>query len=255
MDLRQVLGNPPLLHYTLDGQLTTWSLQDEVLYFLDQQVHPSSKTLETGCGLSTVVCCLKGAEHTCIAPFQKEIDRIKAYCAEQNISTEKTTFIVDWSEDVLPHLDVHDLDLVLIDGGHGFPTPFVDWYYASRRLKVGGTLVIDDVQLWTCNALKNFVLAEPASWKFEREFSAKTAVFTKLNEGNYHKDWDEQAYVVRHSDIGGLVEHMDVSYMPGMTKARIAGALLRKGKFLTLLKALLRKFLTLLKTLTGKKPG
>jgi hypothetical protein len=241
MDLRQVLENPPLLHYTLDGQLTTWSLQDEVLYFIDEKIDSSSKTLETGCGLSTVVCCLKGAEHTCIAPFQKEVDRIKGYCSEHAISTEKTTFIVDWSEDVLPHLTVHDLDLVLIDGGHGFPTPFVDWYYASRRLKVGGTLIIDDVQLWTCNAVKSFVLSEPDWWTFEREFSAKTAVFTKRDAGNYHKDWDEQAYVVRHSDISGLVEHMDVSYMPGMTKGRIARALLRKGKFLTLLKRLTAK--------------
>ena len=39
------------------------------------------------------------------------------------------------------------LDFVLIDGGHGFPTPMLDWFYGAGRLRRGGVAVFDDVQL------------------------------------------------------------------------------------------------------------
>lgn len=44
-------------------------------------------------------------------------------------------------------LDIEPLDLFLIDGGHGFPHPTIDWYYGAGHLKDGGIVIVDDVQL------------------------------------------------------------------------------------------------------------
>jgi hypothetical protein len=48
------------------------------------------------------------------------------------------------------------LDIVLIDGAHAFPFPFLDWYFTASALKAGGLLVIDDVQIATGTILADF---------------------------------------------------------------------------------------------------
>src|SRR5262245_39441317 len=106
----------------------------DVLEYLDPTADARSTTLETGGGASTVLFALKGARHTCIVPYADEIERIKKYCAKRQISTAAVTFIADTSEQALPGLEQRSLDLVLIDGRHGFPAPFIDWFYTSRHL-------------------------------------------------------------------------------------------------------------------------
>ena len=52
-------------------------------------------------------------------------------------------------------------DLALIDGRHGFPQPFLDWYYAAQILKTGGYVIIDDLHIWVCETLANLLVEEP----------------------------------------------------------------------------------------------
>ena len=66
---------------------------------------------------------------------------------------------VDYSDRLLHQMSAQVL--VLIDGSHSFPSPFIDWYYTAFRLRVGGFLVVDDTQLWTGHVLKRFLEAEP----------------------------------------------------------------------------------------------
>ena len=198
MNVQTLLQNLPKLHTDETGQPISWGLSDDVLYFIDKHVSDTSKTLETGAGISTIIFGLKGAKHTCIVPRKDEVERIKAYCAQQNISTQNISFEIDISESVLPCLEINNLDLVLIDGRHGFPTPFIDWYYASPKLKVGGILIVDDTQIWTGRILKEFLLLEP-EWQLEEEFSDKTAVFKKLKEVSHWKEWNKQPYVLLKS--------------------------------------------------------
>src|ERR671921_263937 len=99
-----------------------------------------------------------GVVHTCVTPSQSEADRIIAYCAGHGISTESLTFEIGCSDEVLPRLRSEPaLDLVFIDGNHGFPTPMVDWYFAASRLKPGGLLVLDDVALPAVSHLRRFL--------------------------------------------------------------------------------------------------
>jgi len=200
VDLTRIIENPPHPHKDRAGQYSVMSITDEVLHFISEHIDNSSYTLETGCGLSTVLFALAGGHHICITPAEHEIQRIKDYCQKNNIPTDQFTFYLDVSEKVLPGLECEPLDLVLIDGRHGFPAPFIDFYYTADKLKIDGLLVIDDTWLWTGEALKQHLLLEP-EWKLEADFSPRTSVFRKLAEGSQSKEWYEQSFVVNNSQF------------------------------------------------------
>jgi hypothetical protein len=205
----QVLADPPKLHAfkpssgTPDGMfkpgelINRWKLSDEELMFIRDHVKPGSKTLETGAGCSTIIFALLGAHHTCIVPDKALTERIIAYCKSQNIPTDRLTFIVECSETALPQLEGRDFDLALIDGRHGFPQPFLDWYYVAERLKNGGYVVIDDLHVWVCETLMSFLIAEK-DWKLVHE-SLGGCVFQKLGDSSHNSEYDDQAFVVSKS--------------------------------------------------------
>lgn len=198
MNFSQVLNNPPEAHRDPEGQYFSMGVDKEVLRFIQKHIDGSSSTLETGCGLSTVLFALSGSRHICITPATDEIDRISEYCRQNDIALDKTTFYAGSSEKVLPGIDCDPLDLVLIDGRHGFPAPFIDFYYTAVKLKIDGLLVIDDTWLWTGDVLKQILLLEP-EWKLEKDFNPRAAVFRKLAEGTEAKEWTEQNFVVSNS--------------------------------------------------------
>jgi predicted O-methyltransferase YrrM len=195
--LARFLAEVPSIH---GGGTITWGLGEDALRFLDATVGSGARTLETGSGLSTLVFAFKGAVHTCITPDGDEIERLRRYCAERGVSTERLAFVAEKSQEALPRLDVRDLDLVLVDGGHGFPVPFLDWFFAARKLKVGGIVIVDDTQLWTGEVLRDFLLAEP-EWRLEARF-ARGAAFRKVGE-KVEKEWNEQPYVFDRSESPG----------------------------------------------------
>jgi len=198
MDLTRLFQNPPRVQRNGQGQFVEMGLTEEVLNFISQRIDASVCTLETGCGVSTVVFALAGARHICITPAEHEIQRIRDYCLSENISVNEVAFYADSSENVLPGLECEPLDLVLIDGRHGFPAPFIDFYYTAARLKIDGLLVVDDTWLWTGEVLKTILLSEP-EWQLEADFGPRTAVFRKLAEGSQAKEWTQQEFVVNNS--------------------------------------------------------
>jgi hypothetical protein len=198
MELDDLLRAEPKFHRGASGEPYSWQLSDKVLRFINTHLYGESKTLETGAGVSTVLFALKGASHTCIVPAEEEVIRIKAFCQEHHILLDNLRFEVDRSERCLPRLDVTRLDLVLLDGAHGFPIPFLDWYYTADRLKVGGYLIIDDTQLWTGHTLKMFLMAEP-EWKLEVDYPPRSVVFTKLQDGGCGKNESDQPFVAQQT--------------------------------------------------------
>ena len=207
-------------------------ITEEVLRFISDRIDHSSCTLETGCGLSTVAFALTGAHHICITPSENEIELVKDYCRKNDISTDRITFCAEVSEKVLPRRDCEPLDLVLIDGRHGFPAPFVDFYYTANKLKIGGLLVIDDTWLWTGDVLKQHLLLEP-EWKLETDFPPRTTVFRKLAEGSQSKEWVDQPFVVNKS-------HFKLDEKPP-SHFTTAVRYLKRGEFSVLGKMIVRK--------------
>ncbi|MGL6337636.1 MAG: class I SAM-dependent methyltransferase [Waterburya sp.] len=196
--LQELLDNPPLIHEEASGKLTSWQLSDEVLYYINENINENSITLETGAGISTILFALKSSHHTCISPDQEQVNRIKKYCQQHQISTDKIDFKIDVSEEVLPSLNISNIDLVLIDGSHAFPIPFIDWYYTYQKLKVGGKMIIDDTQLWTGFVLKQFLTLEP-EWKINKNSPPRSAIFTKIKKYTQPKWYAQQPYVVKNS--------------------------------------------------------
>ena len=202
MDLEAILESRPVTHPNEQGEQAPFQLDPALLRLIDRRVDEGSRTLETGAGLSTLLFAAKGCPHTCVVPFHSEIERIRAWCEEAGVSLNGVTFHQRLSEEVLPTLEPEPLDLVLIDGGHGFPTPFIDWHYAGRRLKIGGTLIVDDIHLWTGRVLTDF-LTESGRWRTVERVPMRAAAFERLSADDPLEDWVAQPYVARRSYVGG----------------------------------------------------
>jgi Sulfotransferase family len=203
-ELKALLKDQPKLHKDRIGDLVSYQASEEVLSFIDQHVTENSRTLETGAGMSTILFAIRGSEHTCIVPSQGQIDRIKQYCHDRQISTDKIDFQLHNSEVILPVLNPKDLDLILIDGCHGFPIPFIDWFYATSYLKKDGILIVDDTQLWTGAVLKEYLLLEP-EWELVQDIEPRAAIFRKLEAKIRTKEWDEQPYVQQADSVSQAI--------------------------------------------------
>lgn len=116
-----------------------------------------AKTLEVGCanGLASLHICdalgaRAGAHHTIIDPFQNsQWDGVGVRNLEQ-AGIRFFELIEKKSELALPELlgrGEAQFDLVFIDGWHTFDHTLLDCFYATRLLRTGGCLVIDDVGL------------------------------------------------------------------------------------------------------------
>jgi hypothetical protein len=195
LQLDDFLSDPPLVHR---GGTCVWDLGEDVLRYIDDTLKPGAKTLETGAGMSTILFAARSSDHTCIVPSEQEIDLIRGYGLRKNISLDHVHFIAGYSQNVLPTLVRENLDLVLIDGGHGYPIPAIDWFYTAPMLKSGGVVIIDDVHLWTGLELKRF-LADEDAWELVRDFGKSTAYAKVGNE--YAREWTFQPYIVRKSRL------------------------------------------------------
>jgi predicted O-methyltransferase YrrM len=197
MDFETLLLRPPALHADQQGRLVSWRAGDRLLRYLNCVLSEGQVTLETGAGVSTLVFAMKRCWHTTVVPDQAQVDRILQWCDENGVLSDRLTFHVMPSERVLPELEPSPLDLVLIDGAHSFPIPLLDWFYAGRRLRSGGTLIVDDTKIWTSHVLYD-VLAKEPEWRIDHVarlefFAAMRMSCRPLGE------WLDQPYVLHHS--------------------------------------------------------
>jgi predicted O-methyltransferase YrrM len=201
VNIDELIAAGAAFHLDERGQPVALGIDERTLRFMDRVLEPEAQTLETGAGLSTAFFALKGVRHTCSLYDVEEIQRIRDWCADAGISTDRIDFHWGRSEDVLPTLKPEPLDLVLIDGGHEFPTPFVDWLYAGRRLRGGGVLVLDDTEIWTGRILRRFLIEQPG-WELVEDSPHRAAAFRRTGDEGELQDWFDQPFVVRRSLVG-----------------------------------------------------
>jgi predicted O-methyltransferase YrrM len=179
----------PKFHCAYDGTTATesaaynWGLHPAVLQWLIDHVRPGFRTLETGCGYSTVVFALYGCRHTVVSPFPEEHRCIDEWCRKHGVSVETVAYHCGPSQRVLPALKPMPLDLVIIDGDHAVPTPLIDFYYTSDWLVKDGLLLVDDIQLPSVQQLYDFLDTEKPRWTFVKQI-ARTRIYRKRVEGN-----------------------------------------------------------------------
>ena len=192
----------PLLHI---GRSCTLGIHGDLGRFLDETVRSGQVTLETGSGLSTMVLLAVGvAHHIAVTPDADEVAAIRAACAERGIPVDALEPIFEPSQVYLPRASLPALDLVLIDGDHSFPTPFIDWYYTADRLKVGGWMVVDDTQLVTGRILADFMRVDPRWREAIRHPSGRFAVYQKLTHPIHHGVWMDQPFVQDTCPVGSI---------------------------------------------------
>ena len=177
-------ATPPGLH----GHSEFWGLAWEALDFIERTVQPGMATLETGAGASTIVFAARGAEHEAVTPSADEAERITRECERRGISTEKLTFRIGSSADVLRDWEPRPLDFVLVDGAHAFPYPTLDWWYLAPHLKIGGLMLLDDAYRPPVAAVVDH-LRDSKAWQLEAPVSFRTAVVRKLADEVPDGEW------------------------------------------------------------------
>ena len=190
---------PPGLH----GQAEFWGLAWEALAFIERTVQPGMATLETGAGASTIVFAARGADHEAVTPSAEEAERIRAECERRGISTERLRFRIGSSADVLRGWEPRPLDFVLIDGGHAFPYPTLDWWYVQPHVKIGGLVLLDDAYMPPVAAVVDH-LRNSQAWRLEQPASFRTAVARKLADEVPDGEWKGER-------VGG---RMNFRYLP-----------------------------------------
>jgi predicted O-methyltransferase YrrM len=193
----------------LHGAGECWGLSWPALAWLERELQPRMATLETGAGTSTIVFAAAGTAHEAVTLDAAEQERILAECGRRGIQTGGVTFHIGPSQEVLPRLEPRPLDLVLIDGAHGFPYPILDWWYLAPQLRVGGLLMLDDCYMPPVAAVADFLQTQE-SWEVVAAPGRRTIVVRKLDEAFPGPDW-------QGSRIGG---RMGFRHLPTVRRAR-----------------------------------
>jgi hypothetical protein len=154
-----------------------------------------------------------GTDHEAVTPLPDERERIVAECRRRGISTTRVSFHIGASHEVLPTLEPRPLDLVLIDGAHGFPYPILDWWQLAPRLRIGGRLMLDDCYMPPIAALADALRAQPA-WEVAATPGRRTVVLTKRSGELPPFEWGGES-------IGG---GMSFRHLPPLRRARAAVA-------------------------------
>jgi precorrin-6B methylase 2 len=140
---------------------------------------PFECTAETGCGGSTIVLSQISRRHFTFA-IEGPDRTITELRAQSDFRAETVTFVEGESKNTLPVCSVpNDIDLVLLDGPHAYPLPQVEFAYLFPHLKVGGWLVIDDIQIPSVHELFQF-LQQESSVALE-EVAVRTAFFRRMS--------------------------------------------------------------------------
>ena len=197
MTTNQLIDTLPKLHKDWDsGEPVFWGVDPEVIEFVEKNVS-SGRTIETGAGFSSIGFIICGCTHTAVCPDTFVRDNILGFCDRHGINTTQFTFVSSKSQDYLPTLPEQEFDCALVDGEHAFPIPQIDFYYLSRVLKVGGLLLVDDIDIWSCEIIHKF-LHWDHDWDFIGIIGPHTAAYRK----RAHREitgWGDQRFVVANS--------------------------------------------------------
>jgi hypothetical protein len=200
---RALLADPPRLHdwgrgWEVGG--LTNRIGERLITELDR--YDSPRVVETGAGASTLLfCTLEPAAVTTIAPDAALRDRMLAAASERGISTERLRFICDRSELALPKLaeSGERCEAAFIDGSHNWPAVFVDFCYLNLMLPVGGTMFVDDVQLYSVDQLYN-LLRKQEEYEYVG-LEDKMATFRKVLDHPWLPEWRSQPYIEENTVV------------------------------------------------------
>jgi len=147
---------------------------------------PFRSSAETGCGGSTIVLSHASDRHTAFA-IEGEYLTITELRKQGDCRTENVIFVEGETKDTLPGYKFEDeVDLVLLDGPHAYPLPQIEFAYLFPRLRQGGWLVVDDIQIPSVYELFHFL--ERESSVVLEEVAVRTAFFRRISAAEHGPD-------------------------------------------------------------------
>lgn len=198
--IEAIILESPKLHDWGNGP-TSGGIEGDILrtlakYLCDEFGIGNFRSIETGSGLTTVLFAAAEPKSHIAVNYQEAVrERIFAELHKRGLSESLVRYVTDFSENVLPDLaKVETVDLAFIDGGHGWPTVFVDFCYMNMMLRKGGILAIDDVPAFPCGQLFLLLKHQPG-WKLESIVYSKTAFFRKETDARLMPDWGGEPYI------------------------------------------------------------
>lgn len=239
--LRRLQREKPQLH---GGGQRRWDVSLGTLEALARMASRTERTLEVGCGVSTIVFAAAGTSHVAISPAPDEFERILQYCAAIGVDTRRVDFRQGSSAEVLPALD-DEFDLALIDGAHSFPHPVVDFHYVSRLLRPGGVLLLDDVPIPSVGLVYRFLVTEPG-WELLELIDDRAAAFRLRGSLADGDPWGEQAQNASYPDYSFLPlgRRIRVEAVGRLARSQLMAAARRRFPRLDRLAPRLRRWVT-----------
>ena len=124
---------------------------------------PLEHSAETGTGKSTLLLSQLSQHHLVFTRDDAgDGDSLREVQASSLLRRDAVEFVVGPTQHTLPaYRFAHGLDVVLIDGPHGFPFSQLEYYFLYPHLVPGALLVLDDVHIRAVNDLFRFLRADP----------------------------------------------------------------------------------------------
>ena len=214
MDFDAYLEDLPLLHTWDRGE--TWNTGGFSASQL-RRIHQLAgecfhdrpvRVLETGAGNSTITFLHLSLDRlVSIAPAADLRDRILTYCNSYEIDSSALDYRLERSEVELPALAFGtghgfatpiearpEFDIVLIDGGHGWPTVFVDFCYANLMMRSGSLLPLDDTQLYSVAEPSRLLHMQPGFTL--QEVLGKLQVWEKDDDQPFFPEHSREPYII-----------------------------------------------------------
>jgi predicted O-methyltransferase YrrM len=170
------------------------------------------RSVETGAGKSTLLLSHLSDHHTVFAVNDGEsLTRTR----DNDLLRQDRVEFVDGPSQLtlLQHDFAEPLQLVFIDGPHGFPFPNLEYWKLYPHIEPGGLLVIDDIHIPTIRQLFDF-LVEDEMFRlletvgktafFER---TKAPTFSPVGDGWWLQRYNARRFPVPYADLGALVVH------------------------------------------------
>lgn len=159
------------------------SLSGEVLAAIARHAasRPIRRSVETGTGKSTLVLSHCSAAHTVFAQDDRGHGDSLIRVQECPLLRQETTrFVVGPTQRTLAaHQFDGPLDLVMLDGPHGYPFPELEYYFVYPHLAEGAILIVDDIHIPTVFNMFAF-LREDAMYRLA-EVVQTTAFFVRTS--------------------------------------------------------------------------
>ncbi len=190
------------LHSEIDPQ------EGQFLYNIINNDPTVLKTLEVGCayGLASLHICAalkgrQGALHTIVDPNQTGWGSVGVNNLKR-CGVDYFKLVEEKSEFALPRLlENHEgtYDFIFVDGWHTFDHTLLDCFYATRMLRVGGYLAVDDV--WNFPGIKRvvgFVGSYPCYQRVgtvnETNGDVRMIGFKKIANDERRWDWHDETF-------------------------------------------------------------